>query len=366
MAKVRRSCTSACCTSECKKKKVQETTPEETKEGDSNLKHQEETEHEWFYIDSSATQHGPLSKAEIVQQIHSGQIEVVSHGWREGIEEWKPLSEMPEFASLFPPTAKPVTSDSTDASTAEETIPDTEKQWMYLDKNKKQLGPVSTLELIELYMKFEVRDATLVWKPGVKDWTRLSEMEELEGRLGLQPLNPTTPATPAVPVKEPSSAEVEAKKEKNKKKRERKKAEKWKATADHSNVYFQGLPTDITAEELHAFAKRAGIVKEDTSGQYKIKLYKDKDGNLKGDALVCYLRENSVQLAEQLLDGAEIRPGKAVKAQKAAFEMKGDKFEAKKKQKAEKSDIVKKSMSKKSQNIYLGQKMAKMRLQLAA
>jgi len=265
-----------------------------------------------------------------VQLIQAGQIDIASHGWREGLGDWKPLSGMPDFASLFtiPKTAAPTPSSN------EEVIPYDEAQWLYLDKSKQQLGPVSTLKLIELYMKFEVHDATLVWKPGVKEWTRLSEMKEMEGRLGLQPLAPTTPAVPAKDEKPLTAAEIEERKQKQKKKRDRKKqADKWKATVEHSNVYFQGLPDDITVEEMHTFAKKAGIVKEDGSGQYKIKLYRNKEGLLKGDALVCYLRENSVQLAEQLLDGAEIRPGKVVKAQKAAFEMKGEKYEAKKKAK---------------------------------
>ena len=47
-----------------------------------------------------------------------------------------------------------------------------------------------------------------------------------------------------------------------------------------------------------------------TTGQPKIKVYRDSYGNPKGDALVTYYRPESVALALQLLDGAELRLGK--------------------------------------------------------
>jgi len=43
-------------------------------------------------------------------------------------------------------------------------------------------------------------------------------------------------------------------------------------------------------------------------GGPKIKLYKDDNDRLKGDALVTYLKEESVALACQLLDETQLRP----------------------------------------------------------
>lgn len=42
-------------------------------------------------------------------------------------------------------------------------------------------------------------------------------------------------------------------------------------------------------------------------GDPKVKLYRDSDGELKGDGLCCYLKIESVQLALNLLDESEIR-----------------------------------------------------------
>ena len=49
------------------------------------------------------------------------------------------------------------------------------------------------------------------------------------------------------------------------------------------------------------------------SGGPRIKLYKDDKNNLKGDALITYLKEESVTLACQLLDDTDLRPGKESK-----------------------------------------------------
>lgn len=49
------------------------------------------------------------------------------------------------------------------------------------------------------------------------------------------------------------------------------------------------------------------------TGKPKIKLYKSDDGKLKGDGLVTYFKEESVDLAVQLLDDSEFRFGDGVR-----------------------------------------------------
>lgn len=56
-------------------------------------------------------------------------------------------------------------------------------------------------------------------------------------------------------------------------------------------LFSSGLPPDISTEEFAELMSKCGIVMRDPmTEEYKVKLYKDKEGNLKGDGLCCYLK----------------------------------------------------------------------------
>uniref|UniRef100_A0A8C5U8N3 17S U2 SnRNP complex component HTATSF1 n=1 Tax=Malurus cyaneus samueli TaxID=2593467 RepID=A0A8C5U8N3_9PASS len=101
----------------------------------------------------------------------------------------------------------------------------------------------------------------------------------------------------------------------------------------NTNVYVTGLPPDITKNEFIQVMSKCGIIMRDPqTEEHKIKLYKDKEGNLKGDGLCCYLKRESVQLALRLLDEAEIR-GYKLHVEVAKFQLKGEYDASKKKKK---------------------------------
>ncbi|XP_030648453.1 17S U2 SnRNP complex component HTATSF1 [Chanos chanos] len=102
----------------------------------------------------------------------------------------------------------------------------------------------------------------------------------------------------------------------------------------NTNVYVSGLPPDITPEEFVEVMSKCGIIMRDpVTEEYKIKLYKDKEGNQKGDGLCCYLKRESVALAARLLDESEIR-GYQLHVEAARFELKGQYDASKKKKKS--------------------------------
>jgi HIV Tat-specific factor 1 len=168
-------------------------------------------------------------------------------------------------------------------------------------------------------------------------WVRLAEAPQFDGQIGPEVLE-------ASRAEREAFLAAEAKKEENKKRKREKAAlnqtagSRWKkAPVNHSNVYFTGLPLDVTAEELGDFAKKAGIIQTDEEGKRRVKIYLDEQGKPKGDGLVKYALPDSVPLAITLLDQAVFRPASAknpaavvVGVQKATFEMKGEAFDASK------------------------------------
>lgn len=57
-----------------------------------------------------------------------------------------------------------------------------------------------------------------------------------------------------------------------------------------------------------------------------IKMYRDDEGNLKGDARIGYMMEESVDMALEMLNDSEIRPGYKIKVTQAEFQMKGENY----------------------------------------
>ncbi|XP_003802703.1 HIV Tat-specific factor 1 [Otolemur garnettii] len=101
----------------------------------------------------------------------------------------------------------------------------------------------------------------------------------------------------------------------------------------NTNVYVSGLPPDITVDEFIQLMSKFGIIMRDPqTEEFKVKLYKDNQGNLKGDGLCCYLKRESVELALKLLDEDEIR-GYKLHVEVAKFQLKGTYDASKKKKK---------------------------------
>ncbi|OWF41338.1 HIV Tat-specific factor 1-like [Mizuhopecten yessoensis] len=92
----------------------------------------------------------------------------------------------------------------------------------------------------------------------------------------------------------------------------------------NTNVYVSGLPLDITDEEYRELMGKYGLIMADPVNRgLKLKLYKDSEGNPKGDGRCCFIKVESVELAMKFLDDSELR-GHKVKVELAKFSMKGD------------------------------------------
>jgi HIV Tat-specific factor 1 len=103
------------------------------------------------------------------------------------------------------------------------------------------------------------------------------------------------------------------------------KKRKWYQSKVNNYIYVQGLPSDITEAELKSYFVRCGVIRLDPySGHEQIKLYVDKGTGIpKGDARIGYMMPESVDMAIEMLNETEIRPGVPITVQLAEFQQKG-------------------------------------------
>ncbi|ORY26260.1 hypothetical protein BCR39DRAFT_541678 [Naematelia encephala] len=74
-------------------------------------------------------------------------------------------------------------------------------------------------------------------------------------------------------------------------------------------VFVSNLPPTTTAAQLASVFSKAGVLMLGDDGEPRIKLYHDDAGNFKGEALVMFFKEGSVDLAITLLDDTELELG---------------------------------------------------------
>ena len=61
---------------------------------------------QWYYAKNS-TQLGPVTDAEIRGKLASGEIGAADMVWKEGMQDWLPVSKVPELAAIIPSLQQP-------------------------------------------------------------------------------------------------------------------------------------------------------------------------------------------------------------------------------------------------------------------
>lgn len=101
---------------------------------------------------------------------------------------------------------------------------------------------------------------------------------------------------PSEPQPQPPPPRQKTKEEKEQRKLEAKRKAQEPPTwfevdeAHNTAIYVSGLPLDITIDELTQLFTKCGLIARDERGKDKIKLYKDGNGEPKGDALCTYIK----------------------------------------------------------------------------
>ena len=295
----------------------------------------------YYYADGGRPPLGPVTIPQLKVLWLSGHVSRATSLWREGMPAWAAIESLPDVHGPLALLQQPPHDSSSTV-------------WYYMPRASAAEEAVSqrrggtTAQMGALFRRGEIDGLTHVWREGMAQWAELGSVDELRAQLvqahgngdeadvaeearraAMEAASREVAYDPdddgggggGKPAPAPSSGHPPTEDAKAAKRAKRPAGGRFVSKAG-TNVYVSGLPTsDVSVEEIAQCFKVAGVLKTDPdTGAPKVRLYQAADGALKGDALLSFLKAESVQLAVTLRDGFEFRPGSRLSVQPARFE----------------------------------------------
>lgn len=268
----------------------------------------------WTYVNASGSQVGPVPEQELASMLQRSEIPMETPLWREGMASWKQAREVEEFAAIKPTVPPPG---------------DYDEVWYYLSRARERKGPVSGMVLARMVSTGELDGMALVWGPQFGEmWKPMAHVPELKAMIRrVQSATAEKPdgdaeagahryvtpsgetlvfdakakkwvseeangaGAPAQGAKggeaahPPPAAEDDGARAAKARKRERSRNSRKRKTREAAMrkiLYVAGLPGDVTERELSDMFSKYGVFQVDLeTGEPRIKLYRDEEGNPK-------------------------------------------------------------------------------------
>nr|BAN64239.1 conserved hypothetical protein [Babesia bovis] len=215
---------------------------------------------DWYVQCVDTEVRGPCDLIALKSLIGTSFVDKRCHVWREGMDSWQSVCQIPDIAALF----------EEDSSLSD----------------PPQNDNASNTELTDAVTISPVGDGD---KPPVDE-----DPERIRKR--------------------------EKKKQYLQRKRARIESGQWIDSNRNLSVYITGLPDDVTSEEIANVFRRAGLIKIDPITTLpKIRMYTDAQGVFKNDARVTFVNKESVDFAVRYLDNYHFRPDCVIHVEKATY-----------------------------------------------
>jgi hypothetical protein len=339
---------------------------------------------QWYYIDSNQQQQGPIFSRLLVHKLKEGELDGLSLVYGGKYPEWKKISEILELREIMQKIAEEEEAleqaRANDDHQQQQQDAELLAQQTYVpleddiiqpayDKNAMAKGKINsnatvgeTAEASTAPKYFEDDNGNKYkWDNDEQDWVMMEEEDEEEfqkfvfqqqgvdhygknrHRNKVSHKSSTgsnisgskrnrendvenddddddkeSVASQQSNISETNGKTVVEDPEKPKKKRKNRKKKKLPLTW----IYVEGLPGDITLDELKNHFSKVGLIALNPADQQpRIKIYTDAETDLcKGDCSICYNSEDSVQLALDVFDGGYIRPNFRISVTRAEFD----------------------------------------------
>lgn len=151
-----------------------------------------QTQPEWF-IAIGEKSVGPMSASEVYERVMSGELTWISYVWKEGMNGWERLCDVPTFQAAVPPppAVKPQVQPPAPPSPKMQA-----KEW-FLFFEEAQHGPFALDEVTGMAGVGKINSEVLGWKDGMSGWEKVGTLSTFSGLFAGTPPPVTTSTSEA-------------------------------------------------------------------------------------------------------------------------------------------------------------------------